>query len=662
MENLHKEHDILLLMLSLAQVKNIDKIISLYVEAMNSLWQNKLSFKLRSDSDAPAGLVEMISTSNNFFGQLIIDGNFGLLTPEDIPIIRNSVRMLAIILENRHKDKLISEENLRLDAMVKRRTSDLIFANNELEKEVAQRKKIELDLRASEQRYRQIIEQTDNLVIEISISGSITFINQSSEKILDLPPESCLGRSIYDFIHPDDVNFSRDQFRIWLKNKLRSVTLENRLVSANGIIRDMLWNINLYFDEQGKFVTIESIARDITERKKAEDETKRTKQMLQNIIDSMPSIVIGVDHLCRVTHWNQQAELLTGLPAEKALNQPIASVFGLLQKETDAIKQAVEDKMVKRIDKLQHKTSTATEFYAITIYPLQGESQLSAVIRLDDITEQVLLEEKMIQSEKIMLVGNLAASIAHEINNPLASILNNIQVIRNRFSFDFAKNKQAADECNINFDNMRQYLLKRDIIGSMDSIFEQGQRIARIVDDTLNFSRKKPINYSMITMSELLDATLNLANNDFNLTQKYDFKKIIIQKHYQPDLPPVEGDFIRLQQVFLNLLKNGAQAMHELGPRHKSIFDLAIRQDGDFQIISIKDNGPGMDESILRKIFEPFYTTKPIGSGFGLGLFVSYSIITQNHHGKMNVYSEVNNGTSFEIALPLKQPHETGAK
>jgi signal transduction histidine kinase len=157
-------------------------------------------------------------------------------------------------------------------------------------------------------------------------------------------------------------------------------------------------------------------------------------------------------------------------------------------------------------------------------------------------------------------------------------------------------------------------------------------------------------------IGELIDKTLELAATDYDLKKQYDFKRILIEKDYAADVPAIPCEGAKIQQVLLNVFGNGAQAMQEAeteSPR----FSIRTRFDQTRQMVrvEIEDNGPGMDEGTRRRVFEPFFTTKPVGTGTGLGLSVSYFIITQNHGGAMEVLSRPGTGTTFVIQLPLKR-------
>ena len=178
------------------------------------------------------------------------------------------------------------------------------------------------------------------------------------------------------------------------------------------------------------------------------------------------------------------------------------------------------------------------------------------------------------------------------------------------------------------------------------------------MENMLSFARKTDQSISSHDPAALLDRILELASTDYDLKKQYDFKMITIKKEYESGLPLVPCEGAKIQQVLLNILRNGAQAMQENQSRQKNIapaFILRLTNETESNMlrIEIEDNGPGMEESVRKRVFEPFFTTKPIGIGTGLGLSVSYFIVTENHGGTLDVVSEPGKGCTFIIRLPL---------
>lgn len=387
--------------------------------------------------------------------------------------------------------------------------------------------------------------------------------------------------------------------------------------------------------------------------RKAMQETVNIQNMLKNITDSMPSALIAVDQDMKVIQWNKKIEKTTGISARSAEGRLLTDLLPFTPKETEVIEKTFRDGIPYTQTRVMETKEMEKRYEDITVYPLITHTVKGAVIRIDDTTEKVRIEEMMIQSEKMMSVGGLAAGMAHEINNPLSGIIGNTDVLRNRLLTDLPANIAAAEDIGINFAGIKTYADQRGLPLILENIRQSGIRAAAIVSDMLSFSRMSSSSFSLADIAELLDKTIEIASTGYDIKKKFDFKAIKITKRYEDTMPLVMCDKSKLQQVFLNILSNGAQAMSETETLRYPEFILTLSHDGSSAVIHIEDNGPGIQDSIRKRIFEPFFTTKEVGVGTGLGLSVSYFIITNHHKGTLAVESEPGKGTAFIIRLPI---------
>ena len=389
-------------------------------------------------------------------------------------------------------------------------------------------------------------------------------------------------------------------------------------------------------------------------RSKIEKKLTGFQNYLNSIIDSMPSALIALDEQLYVTQWNQEASALSGTRLDEALNQPIFLAFEPLKPFLPQLKETVEQHSVVKIERVTWVKDDEAKHYALTFYPLMGGAGRGVVIRIDDITQRLSLEEMMVQSEKMLSVGGLAAGMAHEINNPLGAILHNVQNIRRRLSNELPKNLETAEQLGVELDNVNQYLRSREVPQLLDGIQQAGARAAKIVTHMLSFSRRSNRQMAPCDLPALIDQAVEIAGNDFDLAIGFDFKGQAIIRQFDPQLGPVPGTANELEQVLLNLLKNAAQAIHlREDDSEPGRIILRTRLNPPWAEIQVEDNGIGMSENVRKRTFEPFFTTKEIGQGTGLGLSVSYFIITNNHKGQMEVQSTLGQGTCFTLRLPL---------
>jgi len=247
--------------------------------------------------------------------------------------------------------------------------------------------------------------------------------------------------------------------------------------------------------------------------------------------------------------------------------------------------------------------------------------------------------------------------MAHEINNPLAGIIQNAYVMSNRL-FPANLGKYIKDEEQAVW--VSNFIKDRKLDKLLKLIIDSGHRAAKIVDNMLSFAKQGKVKYSKLQLNQIIDETLDLAYSDYDMKKNFDFKKISIQKQFNESPISIYGEKSKLQQVVLNILKNAAEATHEKLMQYQSnqrpyepLITIRTQLSGNTARLEFEDNGPGIPESIKNRIFEPFFTTKEVSEGTGLGLSVSYFIITKNHQGAMHVETKLGKYTKFIIELPI---------
>lgn len=427
--------------------------------------------------------------------------------------------------------------------------------------------------------------------------------------------------------------------------RLAQHDLEQRVIERTNKLRTI--NNQLY-DEIAKHEITEALLRE-------------TQDYLNSMINSMPSVLIGITREGVITHWNTAATHMTGIQVRDALGRHLRDVYPQLPITSDMIHETVDKGVPQIQENIQQEHDDQTQYSELTIYPLLSAEISGAVIRLDDITMRVRLEAMMIQNEKMMSLGELAAGMAHEINNPLSAILHGIQNIYRRTSPGLPQNHRIAEDLGITVEQVYGYLNARGIFKFLDAIREAGDRSARIVTNMLEFSRSNTRNHQLTNLAELVEHSLELAKNSFVLKTPEGTEQLKIIKEFDADVPPIFCSPIEIQQVVLNLLRNACQAFYDesyvqnaADPRPPQIV-LRIRHGKGSVSLEVEDNGPGMKAAVSRHVFEPFFTTKEVGKGTGLGLSVTYFIVTEHHDGTIEVESTPGKGTNFIITLPVSR-------
>ncbi len=510
-------------------------------------------------------------------------------------------------------------------------------------------------LHESEKQVREILMSTSNVVHVKDTDGIIRFANPSFARLFGLPAETIVGRHESEVLPPALLEVLRQHDQATLLAD-KPMQWEETLDSDGSNLIFLTTKFPLH-RTTGETYGICSIAVDISERSRSEQRILQMERYLADIIDSMPSAIIGVDEGGRVRHWNLQAAAIFAISKEEAVGRPLLEIAPALTDEWARVQTTLAADSPFPAERTSIRLANGETMHArIVVYPLHREDGVEVVIRLDDRTAQIRIEEMMIQTEKMLSIGGLAAGMAHEINNPLGAILQGAQNIERRLSPDIPGNVQTATAVGCDLDAIAAYFERRKISYMLRGIREAGERAARIVQNMLNFSRKSESIREAVAIPDIVERTIEMARSDYDLKKRYDIKQVQITTQFNVDLPAISCIATEIEQVLLNLFKNAAQAiaMREDAPRNAAHIHVAAHREGTEVELTVEDNGPGMDEPTRRRIFEPFFTTKAPGMGTGLGLSVTYFIITENHGGSISVESEPGKGTRFIIRLPIK--------
>lgn len=297
----------------------------------------------------------------------------------------------------------------------------------------------------------------------------------------------------------------------------------------------------------------------------------------------------------------------------------------------------------------------STRWVEINSTTVTFKGKAAELVALIDITERKSVQEIIVQTEKMVTIGGLSAGMAHEINNPLGIIMQGIQNTWRRLDPESEKNMQRAEKYGIDLKKLHEFFNRQNITSYLEGIKDAGARASHIVANMLQFSRRSTGKFHSVDILGTVENSITIAEKDYDLQKSYDFRKISIIRDYTIDLPEVECIETEIEQVLLNLLKNSAQAMAEVtDSEYNPAIHITVSLAGGEVKLVLADNGPGIPEESMKHIFDPFYTTKEIGAGTGLGLSVSYFIITAHHNGSISVNSEPGRGTEFTITLPLQ--------
>lgn len=348
------------------------------------------------------------------------------------------------------------------------------------------------------------------------------------------------------------------------------------------------------------------------------------KEVNESIVESINVGLLTVDLEGNVTHLNSALEEILDIGRDEAIDTRVEDLFA--EDFTDTLQQVLGQdgwhlQQLRNIYKLHTATRNGRPLVLnIALAPLQGDSrgQTGALVVLEDVTTRIRLEEQLQQREKLSSIGLLAAGVAHEVNTPLTGVSSYTQMLLGMMPETDPKH------------------------ALLQKIGRQADRATNIVNNLLNFSRTgSAAEFTELNINQVLDDTIQLIEPQLRRNQ------IEIIRYYEPDTPHVTGNAGKLQQVFTNLLLNARDAIPDGG----RITLRTTATEENSLLIEVSDNGIGIAPENVAKIYDPFYTTKGVGRGTGLGLAVSYGIV-QEHSGHIGVESAPGRGTTFRIALP----------
>jgi len=523
-------------------------------------------------------------------------------------------------------------------------------------RDITERKNAESILKESEEKYKTLMEGMNEAVIQVDNDDRVLFINSRFTELLGYKPEEILGRIGYEvLLDQNEHSMMRENNRL-RKNNING-QYEISFYSKEGQKIPFLLSASPVRNKFDEVIGSIGVMTDISSIKKVEFALKNAMSLIEYVINSVPIAIIAVDSGLNVTHYNQES--LKYSQEWGSLNLFESEIYAKFPK-LKFIKKLLDRSIADHCSVAEVLTipedSGEIKYYSISVSLLENEMSPGHVLMIEDITERKKTEQVMIQSEKMLSVAGLAAGMAHEINNPLGTIVQGCQNIIRRTSPSLPKNAEYAAKIGIRMEDVEKYFNERQIYEIISSIQLAAEKSSEIIKNMLQFSRRSESKKVLYSLIKLVEETVELAYSNYDLKKLYDFRSIEIEKDYDTNIPEIRITVTEIQQVVFNILKNAAHALKSEASRFKKPkITIRIKREPRFLRVELEDNGPGMDDKIKSRVFEPFFTTKDVGEGTGLGLSVSYMIITTNHQGMLSVDSTMGRGTVFTIRLPYKE-------
>lgn len=486
----------------------------------------------------------------------------------------------------------------------------------------------------------------------------VRYVSDNVQHVFGYRPEEFATKKMTfaRLIHPDDRHAFQVKIREGKRNPRRQILVHPpfRFLSRNGDVKWVTAYTTIKRDPAGDILYFQGIVEDITTLKEGEIALRRSKDQWERTFHAIPDIVALLDPDLRIIKINEAGCRQLGQNCESLIGMHCYELFEGTDKHCPDCPAALSlEQFTPYTREISHEKLRKT--FLVTSSPVPDENQGVANIALvvKDITDRKKLEEQLFQSEKLATIAGLAAGVAHEINTPLSAILQSILVITNALDGGIDENRQNAAACGIDLDKVDAYLRRTEIDYFLHGIKESALKASNIITNLLDFSRPQKGEMKRVNINDLLESAISLARADYNLKKKYDILNFTIRREYDQQLPPVMCVPMEIEQVVLNLVKNAVQAVVDGGKAEQPLLILRTAEEQQTVRIEVEDNGPGIGEDEQKRIFDPFYTTKEVGVGTGLGLSVSFAIIHDKHHGSIEVESVPGQGAKFIIKIPI---------
>jgi PAS domain S-box-containing protein len=452
------------------------------------------------------------------------------------------------------------------------------------------------------------------------------------------------------------ANFSSGVLIITLSIVILGLFLaRRRLFKANRELRAIKANLeervkertrNLNESNQKLLESNQALEHEVSEHIITTERLKAQEAYIQDILTSMPLMLVGLDQDGVITHWNQRTAELSGIAADQALGKTLWEAYPTATISPDQIRESIRH---KRTIHLKQTLNTMSHF-DITIYPLQESPEGGVVILIDDVSKETRAENMLLHNDKMSFMGEVASSMAHDINVPLQGILLDVRSFQR--ALESAKNEDGdlQDAVKVS-DRLNQVI---------EQMQEKGDQVNSIINNLLAFSRGRKQEKQWVNVVDVMENTLTLASDVISIADDLPFNRIKVERHFSEHLPMLPCYITELQQVILSVLRHCAYAVYESfrsGQEgyHPEIKLLLAEEYGQI-LMRIHHNGSTLTLDDQVQVFEPYFQGEHAEEDRDAGDRLSFAhyIITEQHSGQMAVTSDEKNGTTFHIQLPLQ--------
>jgi two-component system, NtrC family, sensor kinase len=483
-------------------------------------------------------------------------------------------------------------------------------------RDITDRKKTEAILKDRERQYRELAESISDVFFAMNKNMQFTYWNLTSELFTGIAAKDVIGKGFIEIF--GDSTTSQEMHHFFAKSL--AVGQPQHFTTKNPIQEHITQDISVYPSNEG----ISVFARDITRQEEIREELIESEERLRILFEDAPDAYFMCDPEGRIIDGNRAAVKMTGYDRREFIGKSFYDLHLLPSSEDEnklkSLLKENTDGYPSGNNELQLLQKNETKIdVEISSYPTRVGKQILVLAIVRDITERKKIQENLIVTDRLASIGELASGMAHELNNPLTTVIG---------IADILLEQQLPED------------IKEDII----FMSKEARRTAEVAKNMLTFARKHPIVKSMVNINEIISKVLEIR------TYEQKVNNIEVIRKLAEKLPDIYADQFKLQQVFLNIVINAEYFMKEAN--NGGTLNIKTEQVGSMVKISITDNGPGISKENINHIFDPFYTTKPVGKGTGLGLSICHGIISE-HNGRIYAESEPGKGTNFIIEIPI---------
>ena len=510
--------------------------------------------------------------------------------------------------------------------------SGAIIGASKTARDITENKRTQHALRQQIEERRRIFETSQDLILVIDPKGVLVQVSPSAEAILGYTPKEMVGRNASEFLHPDDLEISREEMRLARRGQHAQNT-DSRYVHKDGRIVTLSW-MGTWSEPVRRYFFV---GRDMTESRLAQETLRESEQLARGIIETALDAFVQIDDSGGILNWNSQAETIFGWPRQDALGKDFIDLI-VAEADRDELKAALgrflrsgQDQILGRRREIMARRRDGKEFKAeLSVTALRRREGILFNGFFRDLTDKVAAEDRLRQAEKMEAVGQLTGGIAHDFNNILTVITGTIEILADAV----AKEPQLAAITRM--------------------IDEAAGRGADLTQHLLAFARKQPLQPRETDVNTLIIDTARMLRPTLG-------EQIEIESVFADEACVATVDPNQLATAILNLALNARDAMPnggkltlETGSTYLDENYASLHGDvrpGRYVLIAVSDTGTGIPAALLDKVFNPFFTSKGPGKGTGLGLSMVYGFVMQSA-GHISIYSEEGHGTTIRMYLP----------